>query len=500
MEFNDDNLRDHLRDTRINVPDEFSWEAMQGGIMERIAEQETRPAIVPIRRYWWAVVPFLIGSSLIIAYKLGSKSQSGQIPVADAPRYATEQSTGTQEANAQLLATEAQVTDVTVAQDAADIAQEAAQKVHNKDAPIQNETITLPTHSAGTVNAAKGRSNQTTTQPQERSEVEVFIGSQHATTPTQVVSSATTGQSTLTKIEDAQLPPLVVGTTSATLTATTIAQDATTIVRPALAALQVLASENVLPIAYHLAIKTSDIRVHERMRGTPWRAAASYGTAYTLLPSQPKYTLPEYIQASEKGLLSQYARVMVHRNMYRGLSAGVGAEWLQINSQLDYQSKTPTTAQLQGVTLLKRVNAITRDTTLITGDTVVNAVATRTVRHFNQATAINIPVVIGYHKNFGRWSAGAELGATFNLNTAYSGKTYDISGQVIDLASDGALLKKNTGVSLLSGIQVGYRVLPQAVVLWQLEAGKYLTNGSAEVDVVRRPMLFRTGIVLQYRF
>ncbi len=65
------------------------------------------------------------------------------------------------------------------------------------------------------------------------------------------------------------------------------------------------------------------------------------------------------------------------------------------------------------------------------GSDLVNAIATRRVRHYNKHVFYSIPVTIGYEKQAGRFGFGLNAGVRFNVITSQKGRSLDAAEQIV---------------------------------------------------------------------
>lgn len=90
----------------------------------------------------------------------------------------------------------------------------------------------------------------------------------------------------------------------------------------------------------------------------------------------------------------------------------------------------------------------------------------RTVRHYNSLKSIELPVWIGYQKEFMRWTVGINAGASLQLVSMKTGKVLSpaLPNEPVEF-SDSVnghynLYKRTLGVGLLGSAQFGYKITP----------------------------------------
>lgn len=87
------------------------------------------------------------------------------------------------------------------------------------------------------------------------------------------------------------------------------------------------------------------------------------------------------------------------------------------------------------------------------GDTIINAISTRTVLHHNNYQRFSIPIEFGVLKNTEKLIYGMKVGAIFNFTNTQSGRTIDKANQVVDFTN-------NDTTSLFKAFDIGLRLSP----------------------------------------
>ena len=82
---------------------------------------------------------------------------------------------------------------------------------------------------------------------------------------------------------------------------------------------------------------------------------------------------------------------------------------------------------------------------------------TREIQTAKTHTLINVPVLLGYHRQIGKFRYGLIGGVNFHLRNEFTGKALDASGQVIDAGTDN-IYRKDLNVSIIGGLDAGYMV------------------------------------------
>lgn len=466
MESNDEYMKDLLRDENTELPPGFSWGEMKAGIGEAMARQTQPRRDRKKLLFWWWILPAAVGSLALLYFAIGLP---GNKPPQAARTAMTENTPATQ--NERSLAESKSST--TFAKP-----QENKIPVQKEDMPVTKRAAVLQEQ----VQQIKDASNPS---------FDAGIN------PSVKIMTPADGNPAF-QPDMAMIPateqPLNTASTSL------ISSDHQVV------AVVNLLSNRALRLPETIEPESNDpsfIKLPELVRIKPIQSTAAaigfrYGMSYTILPAKSKYALPANITAKETGLLGSFAQVYYQKDIFKNLSARVGLEWRQFNRQLDYQSVANTQVHEAGVVLLRKVNVITGDTINVIGDTSVNAVATRTVRHFNQSVAFQLPVSLGYRWQKSKLDFGVEAGAVFNLLTQHSGLTYNQSGEVVAITSDGAFLKNRTGILVNAGLQAGYRISPRLRLHCQLDIAKAMSDWSTESGVDLRPAALSAGLGIHW--
>ncbi len=85
---------------------------------------------------------------------------------------------------------------------------------------------------------------------------------------------------------------------------------------------------------------------------------------------------------------------------------------------------------------------------------------TREIQTAKTHTLINLPVLLGYHRQIGKFRYGIIGGVNFHLRNEFKGKALDASGQIMDASSDSpnAIYRKDLNMSIIGGIDAGYMI------------------------------------------
>lgn len=471
MESNDEYMKDLLRDENTELPPGFSWGEMKAGIGEAMARQAEPKRDRKKLLFWWWILPAAVGSLALLYFAIGLPGK--EQPLA-APTAILENTSAAENAQNERRSTENRQAP-TFAEP-----QENKLPAQKEDMPVTKRGAVLP---------------EQVLQIKDASNTSFDAG----INPPAKIMTPTAGNSAI-QPDRAMAPATDLPANPAN--ANLISNDHQLVV---VKTINSLANRELQLLAEiePKDQKPSFMELPELVKIKPIQSTTAaigfrYGMSYTLLPAKSKYALPANITAKETGLLGSFAQVYYQKNIFKNLSARVGLEWRQFNRQLDYESVANTQVHEEGVVLLRKINVITGDTVNVLGDTTVNAVATRTVRHFNQSAAYQLPVALGYRWQGSKLDFGVEAGAVFNLLTQHSGLTYNQSGELVAIASDGAFLKNRTGILVNAGLQAGYRISPRLRLHCQLDIAKAMSDWSAESGVDIRPAALSAGLGIHW--
>lgn len=151
-------------------------------------------------------------------------------------------------------------------------------------------------------------------------------------------------------------------------------------------------------------------------------------------------------------------------NFRNGLNLKAGMSYSAVNYRFDYRK--------EDVEVLK-YKVVPSDTIHGNGTVayVFDTIAyvekgIRTVRHYNSLKSIELPVWIGYQKEFLRWTVGINAGASLQLVSMKTGKVLSpvLPNEPVEF-SDSVnghynLYKRTLGVGILGSAQFGYKLTP----------------------------------------
>ncbi len=211
--------------------------------------------------------------------------------------------------------------------------------------------------------------------------------------------------------------------------------------------------------------------------------------------NQPIVIENEQIKAEETGLFAPYFQLQLQRSFRQNFFARGGLRWQQTNSFLEYNSTTSGSTLLQDAVLLRSINTSTGDTTLLRGDTLLASSSQRRLGQLNRRISLQIPLSLGYKKSFGSWEVGLHAGAVLELRQSNAGlfPTADGSIQALENYPND---EQSTPliIHLQAGADLGYRIAPRLQIglqanLQQQGKGWHPSNLHS-----RRPSLLSFGL------
>lgn len=135
-------------------------------------------------------------------------------------------------------------------------------------------------------------------------------------------------------------------------------------------------------------------------------------------------------------------------------SINSGVEYHLLQSKFDYFKEGNIQVLKEDELLIVWIDQTTNDTIKsYYGDTLVNAIQTREVVHYNQYKLISIPLELGYQKQINKLTLGISAGISFNLALSQSGKTLDKNEEI-------ALFDKTSPFTPVQNFSIGYRLSP----------------------------------------
>lgn len=86
----------------------------------------------------------------------------------------------------------------------------------------------------------------------------------------------------------------------------------------------------------------------------------------------------------------------------------------------------------------------------------------RSITHYNKHNYISLPILIGYNRDFGRWSTEVSAGFAMHLNYSFNGRflSFNSPTEVNDPSVENTY-KSNAGFGYLGAYKISYRLTPE---------------------------------------
>ncbi len=131
-----------------------------------------------------------------------------------------------------------------------------------------------------------------------------------------------------------------------------------------------------------------------------------------------------------------------------------GLEYHLLQSKFDYFKEGDIKVLKEDELLIVWIDETTNDTIkTFYGDTLVNALQSRKVIHYNQFKLLSIPLELGYQKQFNKMTLGISAGISFNLALSQNGKTINKDEEI-------AIFDKTSSFAPLQNFSIAYRLSP----------------------------------------
>ena len=179
-----------------------------------------------------------------------------------------------------------------------------------------------------------------------------------------------------------------------------------------------------------------------------------------------------------------------------GVSTGI--QWSKNSSKFDYQ-QVETFSRTKIATLVEiQVNTFTGDSTKIYGDQTVNVERTRTIVHYNTFQKWTIPLTVKYSLRNRKMEYAFGLGTMLTLNTSSNGRT--LNSTIIDYNAASPIYKSSFTIGVMGAFDLNYHFSKKYYVGTQLAVVKDLTNWSTSNEVVLKPTIFHSQIMVGMKF
>jgi hypothetical protein len=199
----------------------------------------------------------------------------------------------------------------------------------------------------------------------------------------------------------------------------------------------------------------------------------------------------------EKDLLGQQFGFGLEYKITNRLSLDASLNFNQVKSLLDYKEITKYSEKRDNVLLAIEVNTITKDTIKNFGSANVTGIQTRTVKHYNTERMISMPIVMKYNWDIGNLRIGAGLGAGLLYSLSNKGRTIVAIDSFNTIGND---YTTKIGVSSLGQINVTYSLSDRINIGLKTNYMMPLLDQNKNVGTTFRRNLLSGQLLLGYRF
>ena len=202
----------------------------------------------------------------------------------------------------------------------------------------------------------------------------------------------------------------------------------------------------------------------------------------------------------EKELVSFNTQLLYQHQLKRDYFVYIGMQYQQLESRLNWS----TTIEDYQITLEDTIasieqNIITGQQQLVRGNVNLDVSAQRNVQHYNRIQLYQLPIAIGKTWRGQKLQFGLFAGSVFNLYTQNTGRTI-FQQQLMDYAGQETVLLKNQWkIHALLGSTLVYEFNSKWGIATSIQAQKSIQNWSREQHVDMRPTLLIGSIGLSYR-
>ena len=165
----------------------------------------------------------------------------------------------------------------------------------------------------------------------------------------------------------------------------------------------------------------------------------------------------------------------------------------------DYYGETKINHLLNNVHYSTIIDTITNEVTALSKDTIVEATLERTVKNYNVVHNINLPLFIGKKWSKNNLFFETEAGLLFNFITKAEGKLINPLLEIIDI-SDTPVYKKNVGIAIGGGFNIGYQFSEKWNFRFGINGMKLLSNRSEIEEVNLLPYSFGINSGIGFKF
>lgn len=179
-----------------------------------------------------------------------------------------------------------------------------------------------------------------------------------------------------------------------------------------------------------------------------------------------------------------------------GLELTTGLNYTQINERFDYNTAVIEMDSIEGVEFVYR--NVNGDTVETVGMLPRTTTTTFTNRHYNKYQLIDIPVLLGYRKVFGKFSFGAQAGVLVNLRLKTSGRMLASESEIVNI-EDTETFKSSVGLSYYFGATIDYELTKK----WSISAApfvRHLPNNFANANYELKQKYTQYGLNVGVRY
>ncbi|MFK8105190.1 MAG: hypothetical protein AB8G15_21940 [Saprospiraceae bacterium] len=202
----------------------------------------------------------------------------------------------------------------------------------------------------------------------------------------------------------------------------------------------------------------------------------------------------------EKSLEAIHFGINLEVQHRTGLRLSLGLQQTTITDLYQLNKSEITESFTEGVQTLK-VN-LYGDTTEVMGEILQTTTTTINKEIYNTYRLIDLPIILGFQRSFGRWKAGMELGVLVNLSLRTKGIIPNADFQDIDIAEkQDVYFKSNIGLSYHLGLSLRRQLSNTIEVHFSPTLRYFPQDFSAETyNIKQEYMLFGANLGVNYRF
>ncbi|MEM7103005.1 MAG: hypothetical protein AAF502_07750 [Bacteroidota bacterium] len=164
-------------------------------------------------------------------------------------------------------------------------------------------------------------------------------------------------------------------------------------------------------------------------------------------------------ESTEKTLEAHHYGLMFSLKHKSGFSLTTGIQRTSIAERFDYNESFEEVITIQGIdTLFVDINL---DTIAIMGEIPMVRTTTFNNRNFNTHKLLDIPFLIGYERQFGKWNLGARAGILANLAMKSEGRILQDPSNILEVElQETPIYRPNIGLSYQFGLHIRREILP----------------------------------------